>query len=115
MTSILPAALSYLLLTVACETFGTACLQASQQFSRPWPSLGVVLGFGASFWFAAQTLRLLPLAVACASWSGLGILADAGIGFLLFQQRIGGPALAGLAMVCAGLVLMQLSTPSVSR
>lgn len=65
----MPTAISYLALTVLFETFGTACIQASQQFSRFWPSLGVVLGYGISFWFLSQALRLLPLGVVYATWS----------------------------------------------
>jgi small multidrug resistance pump len=109
----MPAAIGFLLLTVVFETFCTACLQASQQFTRPLPSLGALLGFAASLWFAAEALRILPLAVACATWSGLGILADTAVGWAVFGQRIGWPALGGLALVCAGLVIMHaFSGPS---
>jgi small multidrug resistance pump len=103
----MPAAIGFLVLTVVFETLGTACLQASQQFTRPVPSIGVLLGFAASFWFAAEALRTLPLAVACATWSGLGILADTAVGWAVFGQRIGWPALGGLLLVCAGLVVMH--------
>ncbi len=57
----MPTSILYLVLTVLFETFGTACIQASQQFTRPWPSLGVVLGYGLSFWFLSLALRTVPL------------------------------------------------------
>ncbi len=108
----MPVSISYLLLTVVFETFGTACLQASQQFTRPLPSLGVLVGFGASFWFISQALRFMPLAFACATWSGLGIIADTAVGYAFFGQKTGWSGLAGLALVCVGLVVMHLFSPS---
>lgn len=76
-------------------------------------SIGVLPGFAAFFWFAAEALLILPLAVACATWSGLGILADAAVGWAVFGQRLGWPALGGLALMCAGLVILHaFSGPS---
>jgi small multidrug resistance pump len=98
----------YLLMTVAFEAFGTACLQASQQFSRPAPTLGVALGYGIAFWFLALTLRDLPLGVVYATWSGLGILMAAAAGYLVFGQRIDTAAVAGMAMIVGGIVVMHL-------
>lgn len=108
----MPAALGYLILTVLFETFGTACIQASQQFTRPWPALGVVLGYGISFWFLSQALRSLPLSIVYATWSGFGIINITLVGYFVFGQRLDGPGLAGLALVCAGIVLMHLVSGS---
>ena len=69
----MPTAILILVLTVLFRTFGTACIQASQQFTRPLPSLGVVLGYGLSFWFLPLALQTVPLGVAYATWSGFGI------------------------------------------
>jgi small multidrug resistance pump len=102
-----PAALGYLVLTVAFETFGTACIQASQQFSRVWPSLGVLVGYALSFWFLSQALRTLPLGIAYATWSGLGVVNITVVGYVVFGQRIDAPGLVGLALVCAGIVVMH--------
>jgi small multidrug resistance pump len=103
----MPAAIGYLVLTVLFETFGTACLQASQQFTRIWPSLGVALGYAASFWFLSLALRTLPLSIAYATWSGLGILNITVVGALIFGQRIDGPGLVGLALVCTGIIVLH--------
>ena len=67
---------TYLLLLIAVlfETFGSSCLQASQQFTRLWPSLGVLVGFGGAFLFFVQVLKVLPLGIIYALWSGLGIV-----------------------------------------
>ena len=111
----MPAAIGYLILTVAFETFGTACIQASQQFSRLWPSLGVLLGYAASFWFLSQALRSLPLGVAYATWSGLGIINITIVGYFVFGQRIDGPGLMGLTMVCGGIVIMHAFSGSMQQ
>ena len=49
----------YLLIAVLFETFGSTCLQASQQFTRLWPTLGVIFGFGVAFWFFTLVLKTL--------------------------------------------------------
>ena len=104
----MPSALGYLVLTVLFETFGTACIQASQQFSRLWPSLGVILGYGLSFWFLSLALKTVPLGVAYATWSGFGIVNITIIGWFVFGQRLDAVGVLGLALVCAGIVVMHL-------
>lgn len=101
------AAITSLILTVAFETFGTACIQASQQFSRVWPSVGVLIGYGASFWFLSQALRALPLSVVYATWSGLGIVNITIIGYFVFGQKIGVPGFVRLLLVCSGIVVLH--------
>jgi small multidrug resistance pump len=87
---------AFLVLTVLFETFGTACIQASQQFTRLWPSLGVFVGYGVAFWFLSLTLRTLPLGVVYATWSGLGIVDT--------------PVIFGMVMIVAGIAVMHLSS-----
>lgn len=101
-------AFSYLVLTVLFEILGTSCIQASQQFSRPLPSIGVVLGYGISFWFLSLALKTLPLAVVYATWSGMGIVLIAGVGWLIFGQKIDMAAALGLAMIAGGIVVLHL-------
>lgn len=104
----MPTAIGYLILTVAFETFGTACIQASQQFSRPVPSLGVLLGYGLSFWFLSLALKTVPLGVAYATWSGFGVVNITVVGWLLFGQRLDPAGALGLFLVCSGIVVMHL-------
>lgn len=98
----------YLVLAVLFEAFGTACIQASQQFSRIWPSLGVVLGYGGAFWFLSLTLRDLPLGVVYATWSGLGIVFACGSGWILFGQSLDAAAALGIFLIAAGILVMHL-------
>jgi small multidrug resistance pump len=104
----MPHAISYLVLTVLFEVFGTACIQASQQFTRLWPSIGVVVGYGLAFWFLAQALRHLPLGIVYACWSGMGIVLTTVVGAVIFGQRIDTAGLGGMALIVTGIVVMSL-------
>ena len=99
----------YLALTVLFEAFGTACIQASQQFTRPWPALGVLLGYGLAFWFLSLALKTLPLGLVYAIWSGLGIVLATTLGWVLFNQRPDLPGVVGVCLVMSGIVVMHLS------
>jgi multidrug transporter EmrE-like cation transporter len=98
----------YLLIAVAFETFGSACLQASQQFTRLWPSLGVLAGFGGAFWFFALVLKVLPLGVTYALWSGIGMVLIAGSGWLIFGQKLDLAAMLGIGLIIAGILVINL-------
>ncbi|QFU08551.1 Multidrug transporter EmrE [Rhodobacteraceae bacterium THAF1] len=98
----------YLVLAVAAETIGTSALQASQQFTRLGPSVLVVLGYTVAFYFLSLTLRSLPVGVAYAMWSGLGILLISLIGWVVFGQRLDMPAILGMGLILAGIVVIQL-------
>jgi small multidrug resistance pump len=100
----------YLILALAilAETAGTTALQASQQFTRLWPSVLVVIAYGISFYLLALTLKVMPVGVVYAMWSGLGIVFIACIGYVVFGQKLDLPAVIGTAMILAGIVVIQL-------
>jgi small multidrug resistance pump len=98
----------YLALAVLFEVFGSSCLQASQQLTRFWPSVGIVVGFGGAFYFFMQVLRYMPLGVTYAIWAGAGILLVTLSGWLVFGQRVDLPAAAGMALIIAGIAVIQL-------
>lgn len=98
----------YLGAAILFETIGTTALHASQQFSRLWPSVLVVIAYGASFYLLAIVLKTIPVGVAYAIWSGLGICFIAVIGYVIFGQRLDLPAVIGLGMIIAGIVVIQL-------
>lgn len=104
----MPKTYLILLLAVAAETIGTSALQASQQFSRLLPSVVVVLAYGLSFWLLSLTLKTLPVGVVYALWSGLGIVLIAIIGYLVFGQKLDWPAVLGIAMILAGILVINL-------
>ncbi len=94
------------------ETIGTTALQASQQFSRLGPSILVVGAYGVSFYLLALVLKYIPVGVAYAVWSGLGICFIAAIGYFVFGQRLDAPAVLGICMIIAGIVVINLFSNS---
>lgn len=98
----------YLIVAVAFETIGTTALQASQQFTRLVPSVIVVCAYAAAFFFMAQTLKFMPVGIVYAIWSGLGILFIALIGWVIFGQTLDFAAIAGLTLIVAGIIVIQL-------
>lgn len=100
----------YLILffAVVAETIGTTALQASQQFTRLWPTVIVVIAYGISFALLGWALKFLPVGVAYAIWSGLGILLIAIIGFVVFGQKLDLPALLGMLMILGGILVIHL-------
>ena len=101
---------AYLILALAvlAETIGTTALQASQQFTRLWPSILVVLAYAVSFYLLSMTLKVMPVGVVYALWSGLGIILSAIIGFAVFGQRLDLPAVLGLALIICGIAVIHL-------
>lgn len=108
----MPVHYIWLFIAIVTETLGTTALQASQQFSRFWPSVAVVLFYGLSFYFMALALKVMPVGIVYAIWSGLGIVLIAGIGFVLFGQKLDLPAILGLGMIIAGIVIIHLFSGS---
>lgn len=98
----------YLFLAVVAETIGTSALQASQQFTRLWPSLLLIVAYSLAFYLLSLSLRALPVGIMYAIWSGLGIVLIAVIGWLVFGQRLDGPAVAGIGLILSGIVVIQL-------
>lgn len=104
-----------LLLAILTETVGTTALNASQQFTRIGPVIVLALAYGASFYFMAQALRVMPVGIVYAIWSGLGIVLIAVMGFVVFGQRLDLPALLGLALIVAGVLVIHLFSNSAAH
>ena len=98
----------FLIFAIIAETIGTTALQASQQFTRFWPSVLVVIAYGLSFYLLAQTLRVMPVGVVYAMWSGLGIVMITAIGYLVLGQRLDLPAVIGIGMILCGILVIHL-------
>ncbi len=98
----------YLAIAILAETFGTSCLKLSDGFSRLWPTLGVLVGYGIAFYFLSLVLRDIPTGVAYAIWSAVGIVLITTIGWLLFGQTLDLPAIIGLGLIVAGVLVLNL-------
>ena len=105
----------FLALAIVSEVLGTTALTASQQFSRPLPSVLTVLGYGLAFYFFSFSLKVIPLGVAYAIWGGVGIVLVTLIGLFFFKQRLDLPAVVGIALIVAGVLVMQLFSKTVTH
>jgi small multidrug resistance pump len=106
--AMMPSAYLSLAIAIGLEIVGTSLLQRSAQFTRLWPTLGMAICYIASFYLLSLSLRVLPLGIAYAIWSGLGIVLIALIGFMVFGQKLDLPAVIGLALIVAGVVVVNL-------
>lgn len=95
-------------LAIVAEVIATSALKASEGFTRPGPSAIVVLGYGLAFYCLSLTLKTVPVGVAYALWSGLGIVLITVAGYVLYRQRIDAAALIGMALIVAGVAVIQL-------
>jgi len=98
----------YLGMAILAEVIATSALKASDGFSRFWPAAITVAGYAVAFYFLALTLRTLPVGIAYATWSGVGITLISLVGVFFFKQPLDAPALLGMALIIAGVVIMNV-------
>lgn len=96
-----------LVAAILLELAGTSFLQASQQFTRPWHTAAMVAAYAGSFYLLSLALRVLPVSIAYATWSGLGIVLIAIIGYVVFRQSLDWPAVIGIALIVIGVVIVN--------
>jgi len=97
-----------LVLAIAAEVVGTLSLKASDGFSRLWPSVAVVVGYGLAFTLLAFALKTLDVGPAYALWAGLGTVGAAVGGWLIFSERMNLLTVAGIAIVIVGVIAIPL-------
>ena len=105
----------YLAIAIVAEVIGTSALKAAEGFTRPLPSLVVVVGYGTAFYFLSLALKTIPVGIAYAIWSGVGVALITLIGWLLFKQRLDAPALLGLALIVAGVAVIHFFSGATPR
>ena len=105
---------AYLFLGIAivAEVGATTALKASDGFTRLAPSALVVAGYAVSFYFLSLTLRELPTGIAYAIWSGVGIVLISLLSWLVFRQRLDLPALLGMGLIMAGVIVINVFSKS---
>ena len=106
---------AYLLIAIVAEVIATSALKASDGFSRLWPSALCVVGYGVAFYCLSLTLRHIPVGVAYAVWSGLGVVLITAVSWVLFGQKLDAAALIGMGLIVAGVVVMNVFSSSVSH
>ena len=104
-----------LALAIALEVVGTSLLQRSAQFTRLWPTVGMAVCYLASFYLLSLALRSMPLGIAYAIWSAVGIVLVAVIGLVIFGQRIDLPGVIGLGLIVVGVVVVNLFSKTIGH
>lgn len=102
--------MAYLYLTIAivAEVAATSALKASEEFTRLIPSLVVVVGYGVAFYFMTLVIRTIPVGITYALWSGLGIVLVSIAAAVLYRQIPDGPAMIGMGLIIAGVVVIHV-------
>ena len=98
----------FLALAIILEVVGTSFMQASNGFSKIIPTIITILSYIACFFFLSQALKSIPLGIAYAIWGGLGIVLTAIISVVVFKQSLDWPAIIGIVLIVAGVIVMNL-------
>ena len=98
----------YLVIAIICEVLATSALKATDGFTRLWPSVLTLFGYGVAFYFLSLPLRTIPVGVVYAVWSGAGIVLIAAFAWAYDGQVLDAPALLGIGLIVAGVLVVNL-------
>ncbi len=101
-------AYAYLAVAIVAEVIATTALRAADGFTQLWPSLISIVGYVVAFYFLSLTLRSMPVGIAYAIWSGVGIVLISLAGWLIYKQLLDLPALLGMGLIMAGVIVINL-------
>lgn len=102
-------------IAIVSEVIATSALKASDGFTRLLPSVIVVVGYGIAFYCLALVLRTLPVGVVYAIWSGVGVALIALVGWLLYGQALDLPAIIGIGLIVAGVIVLNVFSKTVAH
>ena len=105
----------YLGVAIIAEVTANSFLKSSEGMTKLWPTLASVTGYAVSFYFLSITLKVIPTGIAYGIWSGVGIVLVSAVGWLWFKQTLDAPALAGIGMIMAGVLTINLFSKSVAH
>ncbi len=105
----------YLTIAIVTEVVATSALKASAEFTKLFPSLIVIVGYGISFYFMTLVLRTIPIGITYAVWSGVGIVLVAVVGALLYKQVPDLPAIIGMGLIIIGVVVIHVFSKTISH
>ena len=109
--------MTYLFLAIAivAEVAATSALKASEEFTRLVPSIIVIVGYGIAFYFLTLVLRVIPIGITYAVWSGVGIVLVAVAGFFLYKQTPDFPAIIGMGLIISGVVVIHVFSKTINH
>ncbi|MEQ1944303.1 multidrug efflux SMR transporter [Mesorhizobium sp. VNQ89] len=103
----------YLVIAVIFEVIATTALKQTDGFTRLAPSLVSIGGYALAFYFLSLPLRTMPVGVVYALWCGAGIILITAIGWIWFKQALDLPALVGMGLIMAGVMVINLYSKTV--
>jgi small multidrug resistance pump len=101
-----------LAIAIVFEVIATSALKATDGFTRLVPSIVTLVGYALAFYFLSLTLRVMPVGIVYAVWSGAGVVLITLIGWLYYRQSIDGPGLIGIGLIVAGVLVVNLFSKS---
>jgi small multidrug resistance pump len=107
--------IAILILAILSEVFATTSLKFSDGFTKPVPAVLVILGYGVSFYLLSISLKVIPLGLAYAIWSGVGIVLTVLIGALIWHEPLDWGRGIGIGLILAGILTINLFSPQISH
>ncbi|MBW1847984.1 MAG: QacE family quaternary ammonium compound efflux SMR transporter [Deltaproteobacteria bacterium] len=105
----------YLSIAIIAEVIATSALKASEEFTKLGPSILVVVGYAFAFYFLSLVLKMIPVGIAYAIWSGIGIVLITIAGAIYFRQIPDIPAVIGIVLIVSGVVIITVFSKTVSH
>jgi small multidrug resistance pump len=105
----------YLAIGIIGEVCATTALKATEEFTKPLPSLICLAGYAIGLFFLSLTLRTIPVGIAYSIWGGVGTGLIAFLGFMIYGQRLDAPAIIGMCLIVAGVAVLSFSSSSVTH
>ena len=105
----------FLFFAILLEIIGTSALKISEQFTKPLPATVAIIAYITAFYFLSITLKTIPVGIAYSIWSGIGIVFISIIGVVYFKQSLDFPAILGLILIIAGVLIINLFSKSVTH
>lgn len=105
---------AFLFIAIVSEVVGTSALKPANGFTRLWPSVVVGVGYVSAFYFMSLSLKTIPVAIAYAVWSGVGVTLIAIIAWIILGQKLDTPAIIGISLIILGVFVLNLFSKSVT-
>lgn len=97
----------FLAMAIFSEVVATSSLKSTEGFTNLIPSVIVLVGYSAAFYFLSLTLSEIPVGIAYAIWSGVGIVGIAIVAMIFHEQNLDAGAMIGMGLIILGIIVMR--------
>ncbi len=104
-----------LFIAIVAEVIATSALKSSEGFTKPMASIVVVLGYMIAFYCLSLTLKTIPVGIAYAVWSGVGIVLITTVAWIVFDQKLDVWGIIGIALIMSGVLVLNLLSKTSSH